>query len=100
MPCLFVLIGAFAPRIAFLIIWLFTNLTSQVFNTWIFPLLGVIFLPFTTLIYVLVTYPLGNTNFWGWICLGLAVLVDLRSYYDGYGNRKMIPRMPGTSSSV
>lgn len=55
--CLFAIIAAGAPRLAFLLLWAFTPLVSQAFNTFIFPLLGVIFLPFTTPVYVLVYIP-------------------------------------------
>lgn len=51
------------------------------FNSWVIPwlwqILGIIFLPFTTLMYVLVVGPLGPTNFWGWLVVGLGFLIDL-----------------------
>src|SRR3954452_14555503 len=93
MPCLLAVFGLFAPRLAFLCLWLFTPLTKQAFNTWIFPLLGIIFLPHTTLFYCLVAAPLGPTNFWGWIIVVLGLLMDLRGVSDartGYDNRDSI----------
>jgi hypothetical protein len=96
MPCLFALMGAFAPRLTVLFLWLFTPLVSQVFTFWLVPLLGILFLPFTILMYVLVAAPLGSTNFWGWVAVVLGFLIDLRPYMDAYTNRN---RLPGYSPS-
>ena len=94
MPCLFALVGAFAPRIALLLLWLFTPMVNAAFNnSWIWPLLGIIFLPFTTLMYVLVAAPLGQTNIWGWLIVLLGLLIDLRGYNDAYSNRSRVPGM-------
>jgi hypothetical protein len=67
---------------------------NQAFSFWLWPLLGVIFLPFTTLMYVLVIGPLGSTNFWGWLTILLGLLIDLRAYADSYAYRKQIPGVP------
>ena len=97
MVCLFALMAAFAPRIALFLLWIFTPLVNASFNSWImpwlWPILGVIFLPFTTLMYVLVVGPLRPTNFWGWLCVGLGFLIDLRAVSDAAANRKQIPGM-------
>ena len=92
MGCLFAMLAVFAPRIALLILWLFTPMVSAAFNTWLWPLLGFIFAPFTTIIYVFVVVPLGSANFWGWLCLIMAVLVDVRNFADTYANRTGISR--------
>jgi len=98
MVCLFAILASFAPRIAFLILWLFTPIIDRAFNTFIFPLLGVIFLPFTTLMHALVVAPLGNSNFWGWLCVVMGLLIDLRSYHDAYENRGQFA-IPGMAKS-
>ncbi|HMT21290.1 MAG TPA: hypothetical protein PKE20_08615, partial [Promineifilum sp.] len=64
-------------------------------DTWIWPVLGLVFLPFATLMYVAVA-PGGITS-WDWLWMGLAVFADIASYAGGgYGNRN---RMPGYSNS-
>jgi hypothetical protein len=92
--CLFAMGAAFFPRLAVLFVWLFTNRVTIAFhNTFIWPLLGIIFLPFTTLMYVLVyTVPSGVVGLgWFWVILGF--LLDLSSYSSSaYTNRN---RMPG-----
>ena len=91
MCCLFTTLLLLGPRAAILVWYLINparwNLT---FDTWIWPLLGSLFLPWTTLMYVLVA-PFGVTGF-DWLWLGLAVLADIGMYAGGgYGNRDRVP---------
>ena len=68
MPCLFAILAVSFPRVGLLCLWLFTPLVNAAFNNnWLWPLLGLVFLPFTTLMFALVVGPLGPTNFWGWL---------------------------------
>jgi hypothetical protein len=81
-------------RLALLALWLATPWVNRAFSGgWILPLLGIIFLPFTTLIYVLVwTAPFGVTG-WGWLWVILGLFIDIGAYGgSAYGNRS---RMPG-----
>jgi hypothetical protein len=49
MGCLFALFGGLFPRLALLVLWIARPvLVDAAFNTFILPLLGIIFLPFTT----------------------------------------------------
>ena len=91
MLCLFALLAAFAPRLMLLFLWLFTPLVNRAFDFWLWPLLGIVFLPFTTLMYVLAVEPLGSTNVWGWLMVFFGLLVDLRSYSDAHANRARLP---------
>jgi hypothetical protein len=98
MGCLFALLAVFAPRLAFLVIWIFdTNLVNNAFNTFFFPLLGFIFLPFTTLFYVLAVGPLGGTSFWGWLFVFIGFMLDLGNYHHAYEDRSYIDQYTGTS---
>lgn len=90
--CLFALLAAVAPRLALLFLWLFTDLVNRAFDGFILPLLGIIFLPFTTLIYVLVYSPESGITVFGWILLCFGLLIDLGAYGgSAYGNRRRIP---------
>jgi hypothetical protein len=87
MCCFFATLMFFGPRLAFLVWWLIQPFRiSATFNTFIWPLLGLIFLPWTTLMYVLV-YP-GGIVWFDWILIGLAVLADLASYGGGAARRR------------
>jgi len=91
MCCIFTSLFLLGPRFAALIWWLINPLRfNAAFSTWIWPLLGIIFLPWTTLMY-LVVFPAGIIGF-DWLWLGLAVLADIGMYAGGgYGNRDRIP---------
>lgn len=101
MFCLFAILVALSPRVAVACLWIFTPYVTRAFypNTILLPLLGILFLPVTTLMYVLVwiwTSPYGVTGFaWFWVALGL--LIDIGSYAGGgYSNRG---RLRGTPAS-
>lgn len=84
--CAFALVLAGAPRLAFLVWWLFQPLRiTQTFSNMLVAILGVLFVPWTTLMYVFV-YP-GGLSVVNWIFLGLALAVDLGSYGGGYRAR-------------
>lgn len=59
---------------------------------WIWPILGIVFLPWTTIMYVIVA-PGGVTG-WDWLWLGLMLFADIVSYGGGIG-RKRIPNYQG-----
>ena len=87
MPCLFALLGAFFPRVALVILWVFSDRVDRAFDTFILPLLGLLFLPYTTLTAALAWAPvveLGNGR-WLWVLLGF--LVDLANYFGGVRSR-------------
>ena len=71
-------IFALFARLVLLVVWLSTPLVQRAFHGgWILPLLGFLFLPITTLTYVLVYYISGSVTGWGWLWVALAVLLDL-----------------------
>lgn len=91
MCCVFATLVFLGPRVGILIWWLVEPLRWQLaFNSFVWPILGVIFLPWTTLMYVMVA-PGGVTGFnWFWVIL--AVVADIASYSGSvYGNRDRIP---------
>ena len=91
--CLFALAAATAPRLALLFIWLFTPLVSRAFQSvFLLPLLGIIFLPFSTLMYVLFWVSPAGVTGWGWLWVGLGLLLDISTYASSaYSNRSRIP---------
>jgi hypothetical protein len=90
MGCLIVLMALIGPRVALGFTWLFTNLVDRAFDEWIVPLLGLIFLPWTTFLYVLVynPNPVEGVSFFGWVIVVLGLLVDLGSYGAGARSRR------------
>ena len=91
MCCFFTALVLFGPRLAVLIWWLVDQARwNLAFDSFIWPLLGFIFLPWTLIMYVIV-FPGGVTGF-DWVWLGLGLLADISSYVGGgVGNRDRIP---------
>jgi len=80
--CLFASILAGAPRLAFLLFWLFRPLQVQAaYDSFLVALLGVIFLPWTALMYLFVAS--GGITWFDWIWLGLALAIDISTYTGG-----------------
>lgn len=85
---LFAVIAMIAPRAALFLVWILTPLVNRAFGTFLIPLLGFVFLPFTTLVYSLAYSPaIGGPSGLGWLWVLLAFLVDLASY-GGAASRK------------
>jgi hypothetical protein len=95
MCCAFTTLVLLGPRAGILLWYLVQPMRWQAtFSTWIWPLLGAIFVPWLTLMYVIVS-PAGITGF-DWLWLGLALVADIASYGGGaYGNRNKIPGYSG-----
>jgi hypothetical protein len=96
MGCLLALLA----RIGVLVVWLQTPLVKNGFHDgWILPLLGIIFLPITTLSYVVV-YTLSNGNItggaWLWVVLGL--LFDVGMHGSGISSNRPRVRRYRTES--
>lgn len=81
-------------RIALLGAWIWTPLVSHAFQGGLLlPILGIIFLPLTCLVYVLVYIPGIGVSGWSWAWVIVAVLLDIGMNSSGaYANRNRIPR--------
>ena len=81
--CVFTIILAGAPRLAIFLWWLLQRayVTLAFKGNQLLGLLGFLFLPWTTLMWVIV-YP-GGISFVNWIFLGLAFAVDMGTYFGG-----------------
>ena len=78
MPLLLLIIALFLPRVVIVLLWLFTTWFQGVFDTFIIPVLGFIFLPYTLLWYTVVQHTWGGE--WGIlqvVIMALAIAFDL-----------------------
>jgi hypothetical protein len=76
--CLFASLLLFGPRLILLFIWLLTNWLSLAYQTTIWPLLGFLFMPFTTLAYMAGMLNNNGSVSGIWlVLLVVAVLFDL-----------------------
>jgi hypothetical protein len=88
MGCLIVLMALIGPRVALVFTWIFTNLVDRAFDGILLPLLGLIFLPWTTFLYVLVYQPVEGVPTFGWFLVAIGFILDLGSYTYGARNRR------------
>jgi hypothetical protein len=85
MGCFLALLALISPRLALILLWLFSDLLSRAFDSWFLPFLGFFLLPWTTLAYA---------AFWDWgpgrevtgiewFFVALAFVIDLGAYTQG-----------------
>jgi hypothetical protein len=88
--CGFAMLAAAFPRVGLLIVWAFTDWVQRAFDdNWFWPLLGLIFLPFATLMYVLVDIStVGDISLGGWLLIGLGALFDISHWSQIIANRQ------------
>jgi hypothetical protein len=101
MGCLFAVLAGFFPRIADIILWLArpTMFMAPFGGNFLWPILGIVFLPFTTLMYVFMWSPGIGLVGWDWLWLGLAVLLDIGHWgHTGWQNRNAIPGYSGSQT--
>ncbi len=81
MGCLIAILALISPRLALFGIWIFSDLLSRAYDSWIIPLLGFFLLPWTTLAYA-VFWAVSTDGVLGfeWFFVILAFLFDLGSY--------------------
>ena len=99
MPCLFAMFAGFFPRLGTLFIWIARPVmfNAAFGGSWLWPILGIIFLPFTTLMYVILYTPVIGLTTWDWFWLVMAVVLDLMHWSSTiYSNRNQIPGYSGT----
>ena len=90
MGCLFLMFAGVFPRITTLLIWLARPVyfTAAFGNTIIWPILGILFLPFTTLMYVILWSPANGIAGFDFVWLALAVMIDVGHWgANTYANR-------------
>ena len=88
MGCLLAIFAGFFPRIALVCLWVFTNDVDHAYDSFIVPLLGLIFLPLTTLVYALAWSPGGGVEGIEWLWVALALVLDLSAYGGGARARR------------
>jgi hypothetical protein len=88
------LVGALAiigPRFVLAVWWIFGNKVDLAFGSWWVPLLGLIFLPWTTLAYVIAWQPGGVSGNWDVLLIAIGIAVDVLAYMHRAAARAVRP---------
>jgi hypothetical protein len=75
--CLLGCVTLLTPRVLILLLAIFTAYIDRAFDTFIWPLLGFLFLPIVTLAYAVAQNELPTQNLLWWAVVVLGVLLDL-----------------------
>jgi len=85
---LVLLFALVSPRLALFVLWLFTDLLSRSFESWLVPLLGFFLLPWTTLAYAAMWASSDGVNGFEWFIVVLAFLVDIGAFAGSGSSRR------------
>jgi hypothetical protein len=83
--CLVAVFALVSPRLALFVLWIFSDVLSRAFDSWVLPLLGFFVLPWTTLTYAaLWDWSTGHhVHGIDWFFVALAFCVDVSTVLGG-----------------
>lgn len=77
MPCFIGCLALGTPRLAIVLVVIFSDYIGRAYDTMLWPLLGFFFMPMTTLVYAWAINARGSVDGIHLVVLVLAVLLDL-----------------------
>lgn len=78
MPLLLAILALLAPRVAIVLLWLFTSWFDGLFTLTLWPILGFLFLPTSLLWYTVVLHWFGGVwSLWAVVGLIIALIIDV-----------------------
>jgi hypothetical protein len=86
--CLVLFIGSAFPRVAIVLLELFSDYNARAFEDFWVGFLGFLFLPYTTLLYVLMENWQDGINGFGWFVVVFGFLLDVGHYFGASGRRE------------
>lgn len=93
MPCFVGCLALFFPRLAIILVWLFSSYLQTAYQgvLWVWPVLGFFFMPLTVLAYALAWHiqPRGSIDGFGIAIIVVAALIDLGIIGGNASNRKV-----------
>jgi hypothetical protein len=92
MGCLLALMAGAFPRLVLFIFWVARpERMDATFTSFVWPLLGIIFMPLATLMYVLLYLPGRGLTGWDWAWVVLAGMLDLAHWAASANQRDQMP---------
>lgn len=83
MPCFIGLLAIAMPRVALFLVWLFSDYLSTAYKSNLWPLLGFLFMPVTTLAYAWAIHSRGSVEGLQLVVVIVAALIDLGALGGG-----------------
>lgn len=81
MCCIALLAAGIGPRIALFFWWIFGDKPEAAIDNWIWGLLGFLFLPWTTFMFIIAWSPVvGVSGFWDYLLVGIGIALDIATY--------------------
>jgi hypothetical protein len=88
MCCVLGLLAFLGPRLVIFLLWLFTNYLSRAFDGFLLPLLGFLFLPWTTIAWAIAQNEFSGANGIGLLVIVIGVLLDIGVLGGGARGRR------------
>ena len=82
------LLAFVGPRVVLVLLFLFTNYLQRAFDTFLLPLIGFLFLPWTTIEWAIAQNELGGANGIGLLVIVLGLLADIGVLGGGARGRR------------
>ena len=88
MCCVLGLLAFLGPRLVIFLLWLFTNYLSRAFDGFLLPVLGFLFLPWTTIAWAIAQNEFSGTNGIGLLVIAVGLLLDIGVLGGGARGRR------------
>ncbi len=88
MCCVLALLAFLGPRVAIVLLWLFSNYLSRAFDGVLLPLIGFLFLPWTTIAWAIAQNEFGGASGVGLLVIALGFLGDIGVLGGGARGRR------------
>ena len=95
--CLLAIAIGLMPRFALILAWLFSARWDLVWDSWFLPLLGIVFLPYTTVMYMLAWTVGTGVVGWDWMWVAMGLVLDLIKWTQLYTTRRGVPGYPASA---
>jgi hypothetical protein len=88
MCCVLALLAFLGPRLVLILLWLFTTYLSRAFDGVLLPLLGFLFLPWTTIAWAIAQNEFSGTSGIGLLVIVIGFLLDIGVLGGGARGRR------------
>ena len=87
MCCVLLVLALVGPRLALVLLWLFSDYLSRAYDSFVLPFLGFLFLPWTTIAFAIAQNAFGGLNGLGLLIVIVGFLGDIGVIGGGARNR-------------